>query len=193
MPQFYVGKTSTVFSPHSILPIFGLDSLNIHYISFAFLSPLQSVQLDLEMRGERLAALTKELDEMTTEGRSDADTTALRRAKHELEMKVKDQVRISQTCHRVQCSAADVCVISQEEELDELAGQVQLLESARLRLEMAMEQMRKENKKELAQREEEMEDTRCSAQKKVKGLCQRGLPPSQCWTLLTCDLLVFPF
>ncbi|XP_046442459.1 unconventional myosin-XVIIIa-like isoform X2 [Daphnia pulex] len=109
---------------------------------------LQSVQLDLEMRGERLAALTKELDEMTTEGRSDADMTALRRAKHELEMKVKDQ----------------------EEELDELAGQVQLLESARLRLEMAMEQMRKENKKELAQREEEMEDTRCSAQKKVKAL-----------------------
>lgn len=65
------------------------------------------------------------------------------------------------------------CIIVplQEEELDELAGQVQMLESARLRLEMAMEQMRKENKKELAQREEEMEDTRCSAQKKVKGKC----------------------
>jgi predicted ATP-binding protein involved in virulence len=47
------------------------------------------------MRGERLAALTKELDEMTTEGRSDADMAAIRRAKHELEMKVKDQVRIS--------------------------------------------------------------------------------------------------
>ena len=58
--------------------------------------------------------------------------------------------------------------------MDELAGQVQMLESARLRLEMAMEQMRKENKKELAQRDEEMEDTRCSAQKKVKGTL---LPP----------------
>ena len=44
------------------------------------------------MRGERLAALTKELDEMTTEGRSDADMAALRRSKHELEIKVKDQV-----------------------------------------------------------------------------------------------------
>lgn len=54
---------------------------------------LQSVQLDLEMRGERLAALTKELDEMTTDGRSDADMAALRRAKNDLEMKVKDQVR----------------------------------------------------------------------------------------------------
>jgi len=55
--------------------------------------------------------------------------------------------------------------------LDELAGQVQMLESARLRLEMSMEQMRKENKKELAQRDDEMEDIRCSAQKKVKGMC----------------------
>lgn len=59
-----------------------------------------------------------------------------------------------------------------------MAGQVQLLESARLRLEMAMEQMRKENKKELAQREEEMEDTRCSAQKKVKGVCTHSLRES---------------
>ena len=32
----------------------------------------------------------------------------------------------------------------QEEELDELAGQVQVLESARLRLEMAMEQIDEE-------------------------------------------------
>lgn len=53
---------------------------------------LQSVQLDLEMRGERLAALTKELEEMSTDGRSDADLAALRRAKSDLEMKVKDQV-----------------------------------------------------------------------------------------------------
>ena len=70
---------------------FGLDSVNI--LSVSSLSPMQSVQLDLEMRGERLAALTKELDEMSTEGRSDADMAAIRRAKHELEMKVKDQVR----------------------------------------------------------------------------------------------------
>jgi hypothetical protein len=48
--------------------------------------------LDLEMRGERLAALTKELEEMTADGRADADIAGLRRAKNELEMKVKDQV-----------------------------------------------------------------------------------------------------
>lgn len=109
---------------------------------------LQSVQLDLDMRGERLASLTKEIDELTSDGRSDVDVAALRRSKNELELKVKDQ----------------------EEELDELAGQVQMLESARLRLEMSMEQTRKENKKEISQRDEEMEDIRCSAQKKVKAL-----------------------
>ena len=57
----------------------------------------------------------------------------------------------------------------QEEELDEMAGQIQMLEAARLRLEMAMEQMRKVYKKEIVQRDDEMEDIRCSAQKKVKG------------------------
>ena len=44
------------------------------------------------MRGERLAALSKELEEMTNDGRSDADMAALRRSKNELELKVKDQV-----------------------------------------------------------------------------------------------------
>jgi myosin-18 len=57
----------------------------------------------------------------------------------------------------------------QEEELDDLAGQVQLLEQAKLRLEMSLEQQRKENRRELAQRDEELEDVRCNAHKKVKG------------------------
>ena len=75
-----------------------------------------------------------------------------------------------------------------------MAGQVQLLESARLRLEMAMEQMRKENKKELAQREEEMEDTRCSAQKKVKGVLNIHTSESinmTCFFFSCCYLTLF--
>jgi hypothetical protein len=43
------------------------------------------------------------------------------------------------------------------------------LEQAKLRLEMSLEQQRKENRRELAQRDEELEDVRCNAQKKVKG------------------------
>jgi myosin-18 len=43
------------------------------------------------------------------------------------------------------------------------------LEQAKLRLEMSLEQQRKENRRELAQRDEELEDVRCNAHKKVKG------------------------
>lgn len=50
-----------------------------------------------------------------------------------------------------------------------MAGQVQMLEAARTRLEMSHEQMRKEHKKEMQQREEEVEEVRIAAQKKVKG------------------------
>lgn len=34
---------------------------------------------------------------------------------------------------------------------------------------MSLEQQRKENRRELAQRDEELEDARCSAHKKAKG------------------------
>ena len=56
-----------------------------------------------------------------------------------------------------------------EEELDDLAGQVQLLEQAKLKLEMSLEQLRKENRRELAQRDEELDEVRSNAHKKVKG------------------------
>ena len=46
---------------------------------------------------------------------------------------------------------------------------MQLLEQAKLRLEMNLEQLRKEHKKELTQSDEENEETRCNMTKKVKG------------------------
>lgn len=63
----------------------------------------------------------------------------------------------------------------QEEELDELAGQTQLLEQAKLRLEMSLEQARKEAKRETQQRDEELEEVRCNAQKKVKGKTKKRI------------------
>ncbi|XP_022249031.1 unconventional myosin-XVIIIa-like [Limulus polyphemus] len=72
----------------------------------------------------------------------------LKRTKQEMERKVKDQ----------------------EEELEDLAGQVQLLEQGKLRLEMAMEKLRQETRKELSAKEEEVEEIRMSATKKVKNL-----------------------
>lgn len=46
---------------------------------------------------------------------------------------------------------------------------MQLLEQAKLRLEMSIEHMRKEYRRELAQKDEEIEEAHCNAQKKVKG------------------------
>ena len=53
--------------------------------------------------------------------------------------------------------------------MDDLAGQVQTLEAAKLRLDLQFEQMKKEHKREIQQREDELEDVRSSAHKKVKG------------------------
>lgn len=100
------------------------------------------------MKEEKLNSLQRELDEITCGGKTEEEVTLLRRQKIDCERRLQDQ----------------------EEELDELAGQVQLLEQAKLRLEMSLESMRKESKKEAQMRDEELEEVRCNAQKKVKAL-----------------------
>lgn len=108
----------------------------------------QDTRLELEMKEEKLHSLQREFDELTNGGKTEEEVTILRRQKIDCERRLHDQ----------------------EEELDELAGQVQLLEQAKLRLEMSLEQQRKEAKKEAAQRDDELEEVRCNAQKKVKAL-----------------------
>lgn len=107
----------------------------------------QDTRLELELKEERLASLQREFDEITCGGKTEEEVTILRKQKIDCERRLQDQ----------------------EEELDELAGQVQLLEQAKLRLEMTLESMRKEAKKEAQIRDEELEDVRCNTQKKVKG------------------------
>lgn len=63
---------------------------------------MQEARLELELKEERLAAATRELEER---GGGGDELTALRRNKTELERRVRDQ----------------------EEELDELAGQIQVI------------------------------------------------------------------
>ncbi|KAJ8917234.1 hypothetical protein NQ315_002251 [Exocentrus adspersus] len=111
-------------------------------------SALSDTRLELELKEERLASLQREMDEITCGGKTEEEVTVLRKQKIDCERRLQDQ----------------------EEELDELAGQVQLLEQAKLRLEMTLESMRKEAKKEAQARDEELEDARCNAQKKVKAL-----------------------
>lgn len=108
---------------------------------------LQDLRLEVDLKDEKLNSLQKDLDELTYGGKTEEEVTLLRKQKIDCERRLHDQ----------------------EEELDELAGQVQLLEQAKLKLEMNLEQQRKCGKKEAQQHEEELEEVRCNAQKKVKG------------------------
>ncbi|CAG9818729.1 unnamed protein product, partial [Phaedon cochleariae] len=118
---------------------------------YAIESTLADTRLELELKEERLLALQREFDEVTCGGRTEEEVTLLRKHKIDSDRRLHDQ----------------------EEELDELAGRVQLLEQAKLRLEMALEQTRKEAKKEAQARDEEVEEVRGNAQKKVKALEQQ--------------------
>ncbi|KAK6620967.1 hypothetical protein RUM43_011270 [Polyplax serrata] len=109
---------------------------------------LSSVRLELELKDEKLTALARELEEFSRGGGSEQEVTQLRKAKHDLEMKLKEQ----------------------EEELDELAGQVSMLEGNKLRLEMSLESLRKEHRREMAQRDDELDEARSNSQKKIKVL-----------------------
>ena len=109
---------------------------------------LSDARLEIELKEERLRTLSQELEELTFGGKTEEEVAQLKKTKHELEKRVKDQ----------------------EEELDDLAGQVQLLQQAKLRLEMSIEQQRKEMRKEMQQRDEELDEVRGNALKKVKAL-----------------------
>ncbi|CAG4932431.1 unnamed protein product [Colias eurytheme] len=116
-----------------------------HAEKYALEQSLSEARLEIELKEERLAAASRELEER---GGGGDELSALRRAKAELERRVRDQ----------------------EEELDELAGQIQLLESSKLRVEMLLEQQRKEARLEAAARDDEMEENRANAAKKLKIL-----------------------
>ncbi|XP_076367271.1 unconventional myosin-XVIIIa-like isoform X2 [Tachypleus tridentatus] len=109
---------------------------------------LKSVKMDMDFQTEKIHQLNSELEELTYNSHEEKELMQLKRTKQEMERKVKDQ----------------------EEELEDFAGQVQLLEQGKLRLEMAMEKLRQETRKELSAKEEEVEEIRISAAKKVKNL-----------------------
>merc|ERR1711976_909514 len=108
--------------------------------------------MDLELKDQKINSLLKDLEiSQTVGGGSEDEFRSLRKLKMEYEMKLKDQ----------------------EEELDDMAGQIQMLEANKTRLDMEIIQMRKEFKNEIQSREEELEDQRSSANKKVKLLEQQ--------------------
>uniref|UniRef100_A0A182S995 Uncharacterized protein n=1 Tax=Anopheles maculatus TaxID=74869 RepID=A0A182S995_9DIPT len=112
---------------------------------------VSDIRLELELKEEKNAALQNELDEMAFGGGTEEEIAQLKRQKMELDRRCKEQ----------------------DEELDEMAGQIQLLEQAKLRLEMSLETSRKESRKEAQQRDDEMEEIRGASYKKIKSLeCQ---------------------
>lgn len=103
------------------------------------------------MKEEALNSLRQEMEDMAYGGGSEEEFAQLKRSKNESEKMCKEQ----------------------EEELDEMAGQIQLLEQAKLRLEMTLETMRKEARREAQQRDDELEEVRGTSYKKIKALeCQ---------------------
>ncbi|XP_053671445.1 unconventional myosin-XVIIIa isoform X2 [Anopheles nili] len=112
---------------------------------------VSDIRLELELKEEKNNALQRELDEMEFGGGTEEEIAQLKRQKLELDRRCKEQ----------------------DEELDEMAGQIQMLEQAKLRLEMSLETNRKESRKEAQQRDDEMEEIRGASYKKIKSLeCQ---------------------
>ena len=113
---------------------------------------LSLLGMDMELKDQKISSLTRDLEiTQTAGGGSEDEFRNLKKLKLDYEMKLKDQ----------------------EEELDDMAGQIQLLEGNKTKLDMEIIQMRKEFKNEIQSREDEIEDMRNANNKKVKMLEQQ--------------------
>ncbi|XP_035767250.1 unconventional myosin-XVIIIa-like [Neolamprologus brichardi] len=97
----------------------------------------------------KLEQLEAELQDLNSqESKDEASLAKVKKQLRDLEAKVKDQ----------------------EEELDEQAGTIQMLEQGKLRLEMEMERLRQTHSKEIENKDEEVEEIRQSCSKKLKQM-----------------------
>ncbi|KAM6296626.1 LOW QUALITY PROTEIN: unconventional myosin-XVIIIa [Aegotheles albertisi] len=110
---------------------------------------LEDKDSDIAGLTQKTEALEAELQDISCqESKDEASLAKVKKQLRDLEAKVKDQ----------------------EEELDEQAGTIQMLEQAKLRLEMEMERLRQSHAKEVESRDEEVEEIRQSCQKKLKQM-----------------------
>ncbi|NXA76724.1 MY18A protein, partial [Thryothorus ludovicianus] len=110
---------------------------------------LEDKDSDIAGLTQKVEALETELQDISSqESKDEASLAKVKKQLRDLEAKVKDQ----------------------EEELDEQAGTIQMLEQAKLRLEMEMERLRQTHAKEVESRDEEVEEIRQSCQKKLKQM-----------------------
>ncbi|XP_075542918.1 unconventional myosin-XVIIIa-like isoform X1 [Dermacentor variabilis] len=109
---------------------------------------LMCCRTELDAQHDRVNSLRRELDELSFSTHAEEEVAKLKRAKQELDRKSRDQ----------------------EEELEDLAAQVTMLEQSKLRLEMALEKARQEHRRELSQRDEEADEARAAATKKLRNM-----------------------
>ncbi|CAL8372604.1 unnamed protein product, partial [Gadus morhua 'NCC'] len=110
---------------------------------------LEDKELELtavHLKHEQLDAELQDLSSQET--KDEASLSKVRKQLRDIEAKAKDQ----------------------EEELDEQAGSIQMLEKAKLRLEMEMERLRQTHSKDLESKEDEVEEIRQSSSKKLRQM-----------------------
>ncbi|XP_068440525.1 unconventional myosin-XVIIIa isoform X2 [Clinocottus analis] len=115
-----------------------------------------SVRQQLEDKHLEVCAVNLKLDQLeaelqdlnSQESKDEASLSKVRKQLRDMEAKLKDQ----------------------EEELDEQAGTIQMLEQAKLRLEMEMERLRHTHSKDIESKDDEVEEVRQSCSKKMKQM-----------------------
>ncbi|XP_036975878.1 unconventional myosin-XVIIIa isoform X4 [Acanthopagrus latus] len=110
---------------------------------------IQDKESELCSVNVKVQQLEAELHDLSSqESKDEASLAKVKKQLRDLEAKVKDQ----------------------EEELDEQAGTIQMLEQAKLRLEMEMESRRQTHSKEIESKDEEVDEIRRSCSKKLKQM-----------------------
>ncbi|KAM4743337.1 unconventional myosin-XVIIIa isoform 3-T4 [Anableps anableps] len=117
--------------------------------AFSLRQQLEDKDLELRTVNLKLDQVEAELQDLNSqESKDEASLAKIKKQLRDMEAKIKDQ----------------------EEELDEQAGSIQMLEQAKLRLEMEMERLRQTHFKEIESKDDEVEEIRQSCSKKLKQI-----------------------
>ncbi|XP_034557017.1 unconventional myosin-XVIIIa isoform X5 [Notolabrus celidotus] len=117
--------------------------------AFSLRQQLEDKDLEVCAVNLKVDQLEAELQDLNSqESKDEASLAKVRKQLRDMEAKVKDQ----------------------EEELDEQAGTIQMLEQAKLRLEMETERLRQTHSKEIESKDDEVEEIRQSCSKKLKQM-----------------------
>ncbi|XP_076023989.1 unconventional myosin-XVIIIa isoform X3 [Genypterus blacodes] len=116
---------------------------------FSIRQQLEDKDLEVCAVNLKLDQLDAEMEDLNSqESKDEASLSKVKKQLRDMEAKVKDQ----------------------EEELDEQAGAIQMLEQTKLRLEMEMERLRHTHTKEVENKDDEVEEIRQSCNKKLKQM-----------------------